>query len=162
MWQAVLNAKILLVKAQQKLRNKMWTEITNQSDIEQLLESYGFFHDSCLRDVYISTREYIDTKLAMHFDNKIIATLFFQRQSKPTTIELKFVEVERFNFVPFDESESAVIYDATLRIENGLYYWADFAGWQTGDNDSIWICSKKLFWRQRPGLLGNVNRLTEN
>lgn len=99
----------------------------------------------------------------MHFDNKIIATLLFQRQFKPnTTIELKFVEVERLNFLPFDENESAVIYDATLKMENGLYYWADFAGWELEDNTSIWICSKKLFWRQRPELLGNINRLTEN
>ena len=140
----------------------MWTEIKNQADIDKLLESYGFFHDSCLRDIYISTREFIDEKLAMHFDNKLTASFLFQRQFGPTTVlELKFEDIEQFNFKPFDETTNAVIYDATLMTTNGLFYWADFADWKIGDNDSIWISGKKLFWRLRPELIGNIKRLND-
>ncbi len=138
----------------------MWTEIKNQTDIDDLLNQYGYFHDSCLRDIYISTREFVYDQLVMHFDNKITATLLFQRQFRPTTVlELKFEDVEQFNFRPFDETTNAVIYDATLIITKGLFYWADFAGWEIGDNESIWISGKKLFWRQRPELIGNIKRL---
>ena len=138
----------------------MWTEIKSKVDIERLLDVYGNFHDSCLRDVYISTREFVDEKLAMHFDNKLTASLLFQRQFGPNAvIELKFEDIERFNFLPFNETENAVIYDATLKIENELFYWADFAGWEIGDNDSIWISGKKLFWRFRPEFIGNIKRL---
>jgi len=140
----------------------MWTEIKDQADIDKLLEIYGYFHDSCLRDIYISTREFIDAKLAMHFNNKLTASLLFQRQFEPTTVlELKFEDIEQFNFRPFDTNIDPVIYDATLMITNGLFYWADFAGWEIGDNDSIWISGKKLFWRQRPELIGNVKRLND-
>jgi len=140
----------------------MWTEIKEQPDIDKLLELYGHFHDSCLRDIYITTREFIDEKLAMHFDNKLTASLLFQRQFGPTTVlELKFEDVEQFNFRPFDESTNAVIYDATLLTKDGLFYWADYADWKTGDNDSIWISGKKLFWRLRPELIGNVTRLND-
>jgi hypothetical protein len=140
----------------------MWTEINDQSDIDRLLDGYGHFHDSCLRDVYITTREFIDENLAMHFDNKLTASLLFQRQFGPTTVlELKFEDIEQFNFRPFDTNTDPVIYDATLMIANGLFYWADFAGWEIGDNDSIWISGKKLFWRLRPELIGNVKRLND-
>ena len=77
----------------------MWTEIKDQADTDKLLESYGYFHDSCLRDIYISTREFIDEKLAMHFDNRLTASLLFQRQFGPNpVIELKFEKVEQFQF----------------------------------------------------------------
>jgi hypothetical protein len=64
----------------------MWTEIKDNSDIDKLMNAYGFFHDSCLRDIYITTREFVDNNLAMHFDNKLSATLLFQRQFGPNTV----------------------------------------------------------------------------
>ncbi len=140
----------------------MWTEIKNKPDIDKLMDLFGYFHDSCLRDIYISTREFVDQKLTMHFDNKLTASLLFQRQfGAMTVLELKFEDIEQFNFRPFSENENAVIYDATLIATNGLFYWADFAGWNIGDNDSIWINGKKLFWRQRPDLIGNIKRLND-
>jgi len=138
----------------------MWSEVKEQSDIEKLMELFGFFHDSCLRDIYISTREFVDEKLAMHFENKLIAILLFQRQFGPSTVlELKFEDIEQFNFRPFADGSNAVIYDATIMIANGHFYWADFADWKIGEDDSIWISGKKLFWRLRPELIGNVKRL---
>ncbi|MBP6127739.1 hypothetical protein [Flavobacterium sp.] len=143
-------------------KTSMWTEIKDETDIKYLLELYGYFHDSCLRDIYITTREFVDEKLAMHFDNKLTASLLFQRQFGPTTVlELKFEEIEQFNFRPFDTNTDPVIYDVTLMKSEGLFYWADFAGWEVGDNDSIWIKGKKLFWRLRPELIGNIERLKD-
>ena len=139
----------------------MWTEIENEDDIKILLDTFGYFHDSCLREVHISTKEFIDDKLSMHFDNKLTAILLFQRQfRKHSAIELKFEDIVQFNFKPTETNASAVIYDATLKKIDNLFYWADFADWELGDNDSIWICGQKLFWRQRPELIGNINRLT--
>ncbi|MCZ8023658.1 MAG: hypothetical protein O9294_18005 [Cytophagales bacterium] len=140
----------------------MWTELKDDNDIKGLLQMFGYFHDSCLREVHISTREYVDDKLAMHFDNKLTATLLFQRQfGGLTVIELKFEDIGQFNFRPFDTNTDAVIYDATLKKIDNIFYWADFADWELGDNDSIWISGQKLFWRPRPELIGNVNRLSE-
>jgi hypothetical protein len=140
----------------------MWTEIKDKSDIDKLLALYNFFQDSCLRDIYISTREFVDEELAMHFDNKLTASLLFQREYGPMTVlELKFEDIEHFNFLPFNETENAVIYDATIRIKNELFYWADSGDWKLGDNDSIWISGKKLYWRHRPELIGNIKRIKD-
>lgn len=138
----------------------MWTELRDDNEIKGLLEQFGQFHDSCLREVHISTREFIDDELAMHFGNKLTATLLFQRQFGPlSVIELKFEEMDHFNFNPFNTKTDPVIYDATLKKINGLIYWADSADWKLGDNESIWIAGQKLFWRPRPELIGNINRL---
>jgi hypothetical protein len=140
----------------------MWTEIKEQTDIDTLLELYGNFHDSCLRDIYISTREFVDNELTMHFDNKLTASLLFQRQfEQATVLELKFEDIERFNFIRFDNYEHTVILDATLIATNELFYWADLAGWKIGNNDSVWICGKKLFWRLRPELIGDIKRIND-
>lgn len=138
----------------------MWTEIKDQTDIDKLLDFYSYFQDSCIRDIYISTMEFVDEKHDMHFDNTLSASLLFQREFGPLyVLELKFEEIERFNFRPFKEMEKVAIYEVTLLTTNGLFYWADDVDWKMGDNDSIWISGKKLFWRLRPELIGNINRM---
>lgn len=80
----------------------------------------------------------------MNFGEKVTAYLLFQRQSQTETVlELKFVEVKRFNFHP----NGTVIHDAKVFKKHGLFYWADFLEWELEDNDAIWISGKKLFWR---------------
>jgi hypothetical protein len=140
----------------------MWTEIKTQTDIDNLLKLYGYFHDSCLRDIYISTQEFVDEKRAMNIENILTATLLFQRQFKDNAVlELKFEYVDGFNYVPLKDNYSNVILDATLKTKNELFYWADFQDWEIGENDSIWICGRKLFWRLRPELIGNIKRLND-
>jgi len=140
----------------------MWEEIKDQADIDKLLKDYGYFHDSCLRDIYITTREFVDEKLAMHFDNKLTGSLLFQRQfGTATVLELKFEDITQLNFIPFDETTNAVIYNATLMKTNGIFYWADIEDWKIGDNDSTWISGRRLFWRLRPELIGNITRVND-
>lgn len=143
-------------------RQNMWTEIKEQSDIDKVMELYGNFHDSCLRDVYISTREFIDEERAMHFSNKLTALLLFQSQfTQNTVLELKFEDIECFNFYPVENDGYSIIFDATLIAKNGLFYWADFAGWEIGNNKAIWISGKRLFWRLQPELIGNIKRISD-
>ena len=140
----------------------MWIEVKDQQDIDKLMESYGFFQDSCLRDLYLSTREFVDDQRVMHFNNTLTASLLFQREfGSDAVLELKFEDIERLNFKPFEEKEHPVIYDATISKQNGLFYWADSANWEIDDTDSIWISGKKLFWRFRPELMGNIKRLKD-
>lgn len=140
----------------------MWKEFKTEADIDSLMTDYGYFHDSCLRDIYITTREFVDEKLAMHFENKIVGTLLFQRQyEKNTVLELKFENVVRFNFNPLPEAYNGVIYDATFIKINDLFYWSDSEEWEVGDTDANWMSAKSVYWRYRPELRGNVNRLKE-
>jgi len=140
----------------------MWNEIKDTSDIEKIMNLYGYFHDCCLRDIYISTRDFIDDKLSMFADGQLFASLLFQRQFRPNTVlELQFKEVVQFNFKSFEKNDMGALNDATLKFDNGLFYWAESSDWQFGDNDAIWISGKKLFWQFRPELIGNIKRLND-
>lgn len=131
----------------------MWTEIKTQSDIDSLLELYGFFHDSCIRDFHISTRAYVEKNLSMGFDNTLTISILFQRQFSPNSVlELKFEDAVKFNYYPYDD----IIYDASIIIEDGLFYWTES---EINDLSSTWICGEKLYWRFRPELLGNIERM---
>lgn len=64
------------------------------------------------------------------------------------------------------DNYSAVIYDSTLKIEDGLFYWAHFADWnpadfESGDTEGVGISGKRLFRRLRPDLIGNVKRISD-
>ena len=139
-----------------------WIEISNNRDAEVLLEMYGYFHDSCLREIHIVTRESVGKDLAMSFDGIIAATLLFQRQyENPSVIELMFQGLRQFNFNPDDPKRyDSIIYDAYFKKVDSLFYWADHENWEIGENDAVWISGEKAFWRERPDLIGRVNRFS--
>lgn len=139
--------------------DKIWNEIKNENDINVLMNVYGAFHDSCIRDIYISTKEYVDKKLTMNFESNIIISLLFQRQFSPkSVIEVKFENVLQFNFKPLSSIDN-IILDATLVINENVIYWADYADWKIGDNDAVWISGKRMFWREVSESLGKINRI---
>lgn len=138
----------------------MWKEIASQTGIDYLMELYGSFENTCLRDVHISTREFVAADLLMSVSNTPTAMLLFQRQSESNAVlELEFEHIGRFNYMSFDDVEWAIISGASIVQANGLFYWADFPDWKIGDNNAIWISGKRLFWRMRPDLMGNVRRV---
>ena len=140
----------------------MWTEIIDQAGIDELMRMFGNFHDSCIRDIYLSTQEFVDDKGAMHFENVLTASLLFQRQFKENgNLELKFEFVDQLNYNPLKDNYTNVLYDATLKFHEGLFYWSDDRDWKIGDNDAIWISGKRLFWQLRPDLTGDLQRLKE-
>lgn len=139
-----------------------WKEITDDKDIDALVKLYGNFHDGCLREVHIVTRESVDNKLSMSFDGRLSATLLFQRQYKnPSVIELRFDNVGQFNFNPPEPQVDSIIYDATFKKTDGLFYWASEENWEVGGNNAVWVSGEKVFWRERPDLIGRVNRLSD-
>ena len=123
-----------------------WKEIRSDRDINDLLKIFGRFHDGCIREVYLTTKQQVNDDLSMSFDHVQQATILFQRQFKnPSAIELKFVGLLRFNFNPPCDG---IIYDCTLKIVDDIFYWADEPDWALEDNSITWVSSKKLFWRE--------------
>lgn len=138
-----------------------WKEITDDKDIDTLLQIYGRFHDGCLREVHIGTRESVDKDLSMHFDGIPTATLLFQRQfDNPTVIELRFENVGQFNFLAPGQNYNAIIFEATFKKIDKLFYWSSEGNWQLGDNDAVWVSGQRVYWRERPELIGQVNRFS--
>ena len=133
----------------------MWTEIKDQIEIENLMEKFGDFHDSCIRDIYISTEEFVDKEHSMCFENVLTVSLLFQRQSRENSVlELKFEAVKGMDYGQWFKDGSTMTYEATLEMENDLFYWVnDF---------NLEISAKRVFWRFRPELVGNVRRINED
>ena len=142
----------------------MWTEIKEQAGIDDLMRKFGYFHDTCIRDIYISTEEFVDEKRSMSFNNVLTVSLLFQRQSRENSVlELKFEAVKKMDYEWLFEYGSTLIdTGATLKIEDNLFYWADDLNWTVGNNDAWWINGERLFWRFRPELLGNVKRINDD
>jgi hypothetical protein len=139
-----------------------WKEIKTDNDIEALLDLFGEFHDSCLREIHIVTKESVDKDLSMSFNGKLTATLLFQRQyDNPTVIELRFENVGRFNFLTSGQKYDPIIFEATFKKVDELFYWSSEDNWRLGDNDAVWISGERVYWRERPELVGQVNRLSD-
>ena len=133
----------------------MWTEIKDQTGIDDLMGKFGCFHDSCIRDIYISTEEFVDEKRSMCFNNVLTVSFLFQRQSRENSVlELKFEAVTGIDYEQWFKERSTLTYEATLEMENDLFYWA---------NDlNLEIKGERVFWRFRPELVGNVKRINED
>ncbi len=136
-----------------------WNEINSQKDADKLMNIFGDFHDSCVREAHLWTDHWVSDYLSMscpgNLDNRI--RFLIQRQFKnPSAIELLFDEVTQFNLVPTSENFDSIIYQATLLVmDDGNIYWSPEGEWRPDSPDkdeSTWISAKKLCWREVPWL----------
>lgn len=130
-----------------------WKEIKTQADANALMDDFGDFHDSCIREAHLWTGHSVSRELYMscpaHLDNNI--RFLIQRQSKDlSAIELLFEYVTRFNLVPSPENYDSVIRAATLIIQGGSVFWSTEGDWgpdKPNRDDFTWLSAKKLCWR---------------
>ena len=138
-----------------------WSPLNNQDDVDLLMQVFGRFHDSCIRQVFISTREYVAKDLSMGFDYIPTVKILFQRQFRnASVIEISFEEVEEMNWRHdnlLSDTGLTIIMEAVLQIENGLVHWAEDIDWlDAGDerNDFRWIAARTVKWRTVEDALG--------
>ncbi|TKI63283.1 hypothetical protein FC756_18465 [Lysinibacillus mangiferihumi] len=141
-----------------------WMEIKDTSDIEYLLERFGYFHDGCLREMYMWTGTYVNEDLSMEVPGELDTNvkLLFQRQyANPSAIEILFEGVTGIRIIPSPENYDSIIIDAViLKIEDN-FYWADNYDWhpkENADNYSNWISAKQMKWREVNDWMGKQNR----
>lgn len=137
-----------------------WKEINSEYDIEELLTTFGGFHDGVLREMHFWNDYYVDEDLRMFSkDGMLNAKVLFQRQERnPSTIEMLFLGIDKINIVSTPPDYWYMIFDATLIYKDGLYYWAEIGNWQIGDNSVTWISSKYIKWRSVDNGLGSKLR----
>ena len=139
-----------------------WNEIKTQSDADVLMERFGGFHDSCIREVHIWTGYWVCSDFSMQvpksWDMKV--RLHVQRQWRdPAAIELLFEDVTRVNLVPSPPDYVSIIYDATLLIREGIIHWSPEPNWNPDHSDAnseTWISAKRLRWREVDSWLGEA------
>lgn len=141
-----------------------WVEINEQSDIEHLQEYFGYFHDGCLKEMYMWTGTYVNEDLSMVVPGVLDTNvkLLFQRQyANPSAIEILFEGVTGIQIIPSPENYDSIIRDAIiLKIEDN-FYWADNYDWypkKNADNCNNWISAKQMKWREVSNWMGKQNR----
>jgi hypothetical protein len=138
----------------------IWNSISSQSDIENLLKIFSYFHDTCLHEAHIWTEHWVSPDLSMHCSGELDTRirLLVQRQLKnPSAVELSFEQVVTFHLQPSPQNCDSIILGATMLLDNGIFYWADTIGWKyTADSrdSSTWIAARKIAWRDVSDWMG--------
>ena len=99
-----------------------WKKINSENDINDLLKTFGGFHDGVLREMHLWNDYYVDEDLSMDSgDGMLNAKVLFQRQGKePSTIEMLFWGVNKINIISTPPNHWYMIFDATLVYKDGL------------------------------------------
>lgn len=144
-----------------------WHQVQIQSDIDQLLETYGGFHDSCIVSLHYVSGTYVDGDNAMVFgsDDDFVLNIVFQRQWEPKGLELCFSGVRRFHVTALQDNYFDDIYEAYLAFHDGILpakyraadrviVWADDAGFCVNElseapvePDVSYVIATGLKWR---------------
>ncbi len=145
-----------------------WIDITTEAELDNLYKNilYGW-HDGCLREVHLWNSCYTVNNETHPGRGVTDAKVLFQGHWADgiTAVELYFSKVQRFNLVGSQPSYLNDIYEATLKIIDGVIYWADGEGWDINDPQSkeiTWISAKGLKWRPRNEWMGDTLRYGEN
>jgi hypothetical protein len=95
-----------------------------------------------------------------HLDNR--ARVLFQRQRRnPSAVELLFDEVVGVHIVPHREGVDAIIFEATLALNDGVIYWSNHPAWTPERphwDCCSWIGARRLRWRDASEWMGPAMR----
>jgi hypothetical protein len=129
----------------------MWNQLITDNDIQSFMGLFGYFHDSCIKEIRYISGTYVDANLAMQpFNNKRIIDMIFQRQYKdPMVIVMRFIGIDTLHLSSYGEDYTSEILEATMFIKNGNIYWGDCEGIENNieDYDGTWLCATKVEWR---------------
>lgn len=131
----------------------MWNIIKNKKDIENLIEIFGNFHDSCLKELHMWTDHYVDEELSMHVNSELdthVRMLFQRQYENPSAIELLFEEVTGIEIYPSTVNYVDIILDAKIIYKDDIIYWAASEEWTPEESEDLaisWIGAKKVKWR---------------
>ena len=146
----------------------MWNEIKNKIDIDNLMEEYCGFHDSCIVSINYRSGAFVNNNGAManggFFDHSIEMVLHSQC-NKP--IELRFTGVRKCNIVGWEDNYFCDIFGAYLNFhsdllgktrDDKLIVWADWDDFNpvnymeektisNSRNNCTYVIAERCFWR---------------
>lgn len=137
-----------------------YIEIRQDTDIEKLMEEFGWFHDSCIKELKYYSGGYVDENGAMYPFNSIrcVKIIFQSQNARTKAIEMKFEKIQKLNLVPRNEDYDCVIYGASLKKIGNLIYWSEWDNFKLEDLEKekgTWISAQKVSWRLLKNASGN-------
>lgn len=99
-----------------------WYRVETQKDIEQLMSTYGDFHDACIVSLNFQSGAFVDDESAMHFGSPEdhVLSVVFQCQWEPKTVELQFIGLRQLHLVGWQDNYLCDILDAYLIFHDNL------------------------------------------
>jgi hypothetical protein len=127
-------------------------EIQDQEDIQELMIKFGYFHDSCIKEIYYISGGYVGDNRAMYPINsdRTVHIIFQSQAAEYSVIEMKFNSINKLNLVPRNDDCDCIIYDASLIKIDYLFYWSEWVNFGINDIDKeygTWISAEKVSWR---------------
>ncbi|MCE9559942.1 MAG: hypothetical protein K8R88_13460 [Armatimonadetes bacterium] len=139
------------------MNNGNWIEVDTEADIVSLMNAFGGFHDSCIREIYYWTAQFVDTNWDMRGEPDTHIRVLIQRQwENASAIELLFGEVISCTIAPPLRGFSPDIYRMWIvKSENG-FRWSESPDEEFQSDTRI--MSKKLWWRDVSDWMGDTIR----
>ncbi len=137
----------------------MWNEIISENDLNDFLVRFGYFHDSCIKEIKYIGGAYVNEDLSMYpINSQRTARIIFQRQYRdPSVIEMEFIGVSQLSLFPPDEKYTCEILDATMIRQEDRIYWCDCGGLSETDlkdYQGALICASRVRWRAADEYIG--------
>lgn len=136
----------------------VWKRVRSQEDVDCMNETFGEFHDCCLKEVSFSTGGYVSEDLSMNVIGFPTARFLFQRQMRnPSVIEIEFRDIIQINIKPVEKNQGVDIIGAHLYLQDDIFFWSekDYE-FHDGNKDTYtWIAARFTQWRERDDLLGS-------
>ena len=146
----------------------MWNEIKNETDIENLMNEYSGFHDSCIVSINYHSGAFVNDKGAMTNGRLLehsVEMILHSQCNKP--IELRFTGVRKCNIVGWEDNYFCDIFGAYLSFhsdllgqtrDDKLIVWANWDGFNptnyteektisTNAQHCTYVIAEKLLWR---------------
>ncbi len=115
--------------------NTHWKAITTQQDIDDLMEAYGGFHDSCIVSMQYQSGAFVDDRQCMHFrDAQSCALLIhFHSQWHKAQLQLLFTGLRKVVLTGLQTGYSSEILGVHLSFQKlvlnkepeSVIVWAD-------------------------------------
>lgn len=127
------------------MKRSQWRQVVNDDDAEELLSTFGAFHDSVIRELYFWTGQFVDDH-AVHCDPETFARMLFQRGwPNPRAIELLFGEVIVCTIVPTPRGYDPMMSAGWITPTEQGWMWSEFE--PAVPQEGSWVSAKSLWWR---------------
>lgn len=140
-----------------------YTAINNDEDIKILMKEFNWFHDSCIKELVYYSGGYVGEDGSMYpFNSERCVKIIFQSQNANTrVIEMRFEKIKNLNLCPREGSYTCIIYEASLKKIDDLYYWSEWEDFQLEDLQTecgTWISASRVSWRPLENAFGEEKK----
>lgn len=120
-----------------------WKKIMTESDINEFMNLFDNFHDSCIKEISYSSGTYVDDDFSMIMNVEPTAKIVIQRQSEfMTSIEFLLEGVTKLH-INNDLHATLEIFKAKFFKKNDLFYWFEN---DDDENSTNFVC-ETIRWR---------------